>query len=395
MVHHKKRSKRHFDIILLATGLAFSALAFHIAASSLPESLDRAGIFSSPPEETSEAIPPKPKHVSTPEAVKAIYMTSWVASTKDWRESLAQFIRDTELNSIIIDVKDYSGHVFFDTEDPLVKSIGSEEIRVPDMKDFVEYLHDSNIYVIARITVFQDPVYAKKFPDEAVQQKNGKIWKDRKGLSFIDPGSQDFWKYIVAVARSSEKVGFDELNFDYVRFPSDGDMRNIAFPISGEKKKPEALESFFIYLQSELRSSGVPISADVFGMTTTNTDDLNIGQVLEKIVPYFDYVAPMVYPSHYPAGFHGYKSPASHPYEVVNFAMAKGVERMVAASTTPQKLRPWLQDFDLGADYTSDMIRAEKKAVYDAGLTSWMIWDPSNKYTKGAYDLTPIGANIQ
>ncbi|KKT62034.1 MAG: hypothetical protein UW55_C0018G0001, partial [Candidatus Giovannonibacteria bacterium GW2011_GWA2_44_26] len=127
------------------------------------------------------------------------------------------------------------------------------------------------------------------------------------------------------------------------------------------------------------------ISADVFGMTTTNTDDLNIGQVLEPIAKYFDYVAPMVYPSHYPATFRGFKNPAAHPYEIVLFAMNEGVKRLQAPTSTPMKLRPWLQDFDLGIDYGVTEVNAQKKAVYDSGLTSWMSWDASNKYTRGAY----------
>ena len=120
-------------------------------------------------------------------------------------------------------------------------------------------------------------------------------------------------------------------------------------------------------------------------MVTSNTDDLNIGQLLESIASYFDYVAPMIYPSHYPPTFHGYKNPAAHPYEIVRFAMERGIERLAAPTSTPTKLRPWLQDFDLGANYGVAEVNAQKKAVYDAGLQSWMVWDASNKYTREAY----------
>ncbi len=341
------------------------------------------GLLRTTPAVVEEA--PKPKHVKTPEAVKAIYMSSWVAGTKEWRAELVEFVKKSELNSIVIDVKDYTGRVSFDTENQKIKETGSEEVRVKDMKDFVETLHDAGIYAIARVTVFQDPYYSKKHLDQAVQKKNGTIWKDKKGLSYLDPGAREFWNYIIEIAKASEAAGFDELNFDYIRFPSDGNMRDIAYPISKNRNKVEALTEFFAYLNNALSDLPVPISADVFGMTTTNYDDLNIGQVLESIAPYFDYIAPMVYPSHYPPTFQGYKNPAAHPYEIVYFAMSKAVLRLSAPTSTPSKLRPWLQDFDLGINYGAAEVEAQKKAVYDSGLTSWMIWDAGNKYTREAY----------
>ena len=156
----------------------------------------------------------------------------------------------------------------------------------------------------------------------------------------------------------------------------------------------EVLSEFFAYLDSQLADISIPISADVFGMVATNYDDLNIGQVLEQIAPHFDYIAPMVYPSHYPPTFQGFKNPAAHPYEIVLYSMSKAVERLIAASSTPasptsqggpSKLRPWIQDFDLGATYDAEKVRAEIQAVYDSGLTSWMSWDAGNKYTRDAY----------
>jgi hypothetical protein len=254
------------------------------------------------------------------------------------------------------------------------------------------------------VTVFQDPLYTRKNPSEAIKRaSDGGVWKDRKGLSFVDVGSQPFWNYIGAMAKESYALGFDEINFDYVRFPSDGNMKDIVYPLEklGVKTKHEALNKFFTYLDVELRQKlKIPISADLFGMVTTNTDDLGIGQVLEDALSHFDYVAPMVYPSHYPVGFNNWKKPATVPYELIKFTMGRAVARADAlasstASTTPiskaamrGKLRPWLQDFDMGADYTADMVRAQMKATYDVGLDSWMLWDPKNVYTRPA--LLPV-----
>lgn len=336
----------------------------------------------------------KVQHIKTPEPVKAIYMTSWVAGTPKWRAELVDFIKKSEINSLVIDIKDYSGKIAFDTKSEHVDKAGSEEVRIPDLKEFIKILHDNNIYTIARITVFQDPHYARYNPTVAVKTKAGENWKDRKSLMYIDPSAEEFWNYTVAVAKSAEKIGFDELNFDYIRYPSDGNMRDIVFPISSLATttsidlpitKELLLENFFKYLKNALKDVGVPISADVFGMVMTNYDGLNIGQVLERIEPYFDYVAPMVYPSHYPPTFQGFKNPAAYPYEVVKYSMEKGVGRMIAASSSPLKLRPWLQDFDLGATYDASKIRAQIQATYDVGLTSWMMWDASNKYTREGY----------
>lgn len=224
-----------------------------------------------------EEEPPVITHLKTPQPVRGIYMTSWVAGDKKWRQGLVDLIDNTELNSVVIDVKDYTGIVSF----------GSSTARIPDIKDFITELHAKNIYVIARISVFQDPDFAKKFPELTTKKNDGlTMWKDRKGLPWIDPCSQEFWNYIVKIGKDSAAVGFDELNFDYIRFASDGDMKNIKYTYCPEKfSMSDEIQKFSEYLKSNLQEAGVPLSIDVFGMTTTHTDDLNIGQVLEKVEP--------------------------------------------------------------------------------------------------------------
>lgn len=331
--------------------------------------------------------PPLPKHIETPKSVKGIYMSSWVAGSPDFRSKLIKIIDETEINAVVIDVKDSTGVVSFKMDDPIIKKINPFENRIADADSLIKLLHDKNIYVIARIAVFEDPHLAKVRPDLAVKKRTtGATWKDRKGLAWVDMGSKEVWDYNIAVAKSAYEAGFDEINFDYIRFPSDGDMNDIMFPSfqGKELNKPEELRIFFHYLSYRMKEVGVPISADLFGMTTTNMDDLNIGQVLENAIPYFDYISPMVYPSHYPRNFNGYKNPAEVPYELIKFVMGRGVERMISASSSPEKLRPWLQDFDMGAVYTADMVRAQIKATYDVGLSSWLLWDPANRYTVGA-----------
>jgi hypothetical protein len=367
-------------------------------------------------------------HIPTPNVVKAIYMSQCVVGTPSFRDKLVALIDETELNSVIIDVKDFSGKIGFTTDNPVLVGAVSDACGANDMKEFIKVLHSKNIYTIARITVFQDPYYTGVHPELAVKKaSDGGVWKDHKGLAFIDVGAQPFWEYIVELGRESYAIGFDELNFDYVRYPSDGNMKDIAFTFSKGVSKAEMLERFFAYLYESFATGEIPtfglrpsrrdasdvtrpaLSVDLFGYTTTNTDDLGIGQVLERALPYFDFVMPMVYPSHYNSGFIGIAKPATSPYAVVKYSMDASVRRarllgLAGASTATstdmvflrgqsqkghgniniQQMRPWLQDFDMGATYTSDMVRAQMQATYDAGLTSWALWDAGNTYTRGA-----------
>jgi len=336
-----------------------------------------------------------PTHVELPKSVRAVYMTACIAATPSLRKNLVKLVKETEINSIIIDIKDYTGTISFPSENPELKGVHGEGCVASSMREFVDQLHKENIYVIGRITVFQDPYFSKARPDLAIKRADGvTVWKDYKGLSFIDVGAKDFWDYILALSKESyNDIGFDELNFDYIRFPSDGNMKDISYPFSEERVnadpilgKAEALRDFFAYLNEGLKDIDVVLSADLFGMTMTNEDDLNIGQILEYAEPYFDFISPMVYPSHYPKWFNGYENVNSYPYEIVKYSMDKGVERMLNASSSPLKLRPWLQDFDYPVTYTAEMVRAQKRAVYDAGLDSWMLWSPSNRYTKEALE---------
>lgn len=380
-----------------------------------------------------------PLYLETPKPLKAIYMTQCVAGTPSFRAELLGLIEETELNAVVIDVKDFSGGIGFTTDHPELTPYISDRCRASDMRELVRQFNEKGIYTIARITVFQDPLYAELHPELGVKYASNPeaLWTDNKGLHFIDVSAKPFWDYIITLSRETHKLGFDELNYDYIRFPSDGPMKDIHFPHSGDTPKAVALERFFAFLHEEMKNpSAYPrgveppvISADLFGMTTTNYDDLNIGQQLERTLPYFDYVAPMVYPSHYPAGWHGFQNPNLYPYEVVNICMETAARRaeaktspietrmsepvyetitIEAASSTagttttqtkkvltgeytkPQfdrnKLRPWLQDFDYGGNYDVAEVRTQIQATYDAGLHSWMLWAPSNRYTRGALE---------
>jgi hypothetical protein len=448
-----RMSEGHIVLALVVLAVATAAVLFFAVPAytgvvydrSAPQTEKDEGFITVDASSTEEVLPATttttsvydyPNYVPVPEAVRSIYMSQCVVGTPSFRNDLVELVEETELNSIIIDIKDYTGMIAFDTDNPVLTDSVSNQCGARDMKEFIATLHEKGIYVIGRITVFQDPFYSARYPELAVKfaEPAGSVWKDHKGLSFIDVGAKPFWNYIIELSLESHKLGFDELNYDYVRFPSDGPMKNISFDWAGNKAKAIALEEFFQYLHKEIKDpSKYPvgieppvISADLFGMVTTNYDDLNIGQVLERALPYFDYIAPMIYPSHYPDGFNGWQDPNTVPYELIKFVLDSAVERTEATdtsiawfgseaiyetvivppvgTTTPtttkqvatgrytkpaydkDKIRPWLQDFDYGGDYDVAEVKAQIQATYDAGLDSWMLWAPSNRYTRGALE---------
>ena len=404
--------------MVLATILMFGSGA-HVAASydgslAATQSASAVQEFKAPTVPLPVVPPPPPVHLPEPEHIRAIYMSACAVGTPSYRESLESLIKNSSvphLNAIVIDVKDFSGGISFPTDNPTLAPFVSNKCGAKDMRSYIAKLHAENIYVIARITTFQDPMYTKAHPDQAVQKRGGGVWTDNHGLAFVDVGAKPFWDYIATLGKESYNLGFDELNFDYVRFPSDGPMSLAVYSWDKGKTKSEALESFFQHLSGELKPTGAKMSADLFGMTTTNEDDLNIGQVLERALPYFDYIDPMVYPSHYPTGFNGYKDVNEHSYDIVHFSLARAVARAIAPTTTveafdekpiteitasssttpPQayekpvfaasKIRPWLQSFDYPVPYTPAMVKEQIKATNGVGLEGWIFWDAANKYT--------------
>lgn len=362
----------------------------------LPEPEAPSATAGSPKVLAQESNVPKQKPLAEPpDSVQAVYLTSWTAGTASRLNSLLTLLREDEaLNAMVIDIKDYSGYLAYRTEVPEARASGAEDdLRIADINALVKKLHDENVYVIGRISVFQDPILAEARPEWAVQSTNGGIWKDRKGLSWLDPGAEPVWDYNLAIAKDALERGFDEINFDYIRFPSDGDLKTIRYPFSDEATpQRRIIREFFEYVRESL--PGVKISADIFGLTTVAGDDLGIGQVIEDAYRYFDYVAPMVYPSHYASGFIGFKNPAAYPYEVVKHSLEGALLRRQAlvnsTSTVGQvgKLRPWLQVFDLGATYDREMVLAQIRAVEEVlnnasssdAWAGWMLWDPKNTY---------------
>ncbi len=328
-----------------------------------------------------------------PPYIKGVYLTSWTASDQGRVGHFIDLVNRTELNAVVIDIKEVDGGIAFDTRSSLIDALGTENIMIQDINQLIDKFHKENVYVIARIVVFKDKILPKIKPEWALKNKEGGIWRDWAGRIWLNPTSKEVWDYHIELAREAVRAGFDEINFDYIRFPSDGDISQIDYSQFGnlastsasynEVPKAELMEEFFKYLSQGLKPTGVFLSADLFGLTLWHegSNDMNIGQILELALPYFDFICPMVYPSHYPNGFENFPNPAEYPYEIIKMNLERGQGRLIEGGA---KIRPWLQDFDMGAIYDSRMINLQKQAVYDTDSYGWTLWNPANRYTEEA-----------
>ncbi len=312
------------------------------------------------------------------DVVKGLYLTAYSASNPTKRKQIVDLISTTELNAVVIDIKDYSGYVLYDSTVPLVDELDLESIRLKDVPAIIKEFHDAGVYVIARQTVFQDPVLAEAKPEWAFASTYGGIWRDTKGLAWVNPSVTEVWKYNMDIAHEAVNLGFDEINFDYVRFPSDGDTSAVVYTYNEDQERYDVMRSFFQYIQTSFATSTAQTSLDMFGFVMERHDGMSIGQRLEDAVGTVDAIAPMMYPSHYPSGHLGLSNPAAHPYEVIANGMEKGVPYVADSKT---KIRPWIQAFNIGAVYDADKIRAQIDAVEAYPNGGWLLWNAANRYT--------------
>ncbi len=337
-------------------------------------------------------FPCLPKRLS-PVKVRALYLTGWIVGIPSKLEHYAKLADETEVNSYVVDVKDVDGHVGYTSTVPeVVKNAAIEKRYNP--KKVVDTFHAHDVRVIARVTCFKDPVGAAAMPELAIQRVGGGVWKDDKGKTWLNPYKREAWAYIVSIAKEALTFGFDEIQFDYVRFPSDGRVQDIDF--GGETRpKYEAINGFLAYAREQMPD--VIISADVFGIICVSAADTeDIGQYLELVVQNVDYLSPMVYPSHYAFGqiVNGrkYDRPDLEPHAVVLGTLERAKERIAKVNgCEAARFRPYLQDFTatwLGSgrykSYTPDDVRAQIKAVTDAGYDEWILWNARTNYSEAA-----------
>ncbi len=364
---------------------AFLILALAVGIVAWQEGLDGKLPFGIFEEKKSPAV----LRVPLPVEVRGLYWTVETAGTLRGEELLT-YMREMGLNAAVIDLKNDGGAIGFFVQDKTLESYQMNEPYITDLDGLLKRLGEQGIYRIARLTVMKNKVFAEAHPEIALRTRKGNFWQDNIGGLWLDPTAAAVTDYALALAREAYTRGFDEIQFDYVRFPSDGILSNIVYPIyDGTKTEIGVMQEFWKKL-GVLRDEGIPVSHDLFGMTFWRTEDFGIGQRLADVYPYADFISPMVYPSHYPNRFEGYGNPALYPYEIVNKSLNEGAKLLEQETQIPpeesrKKFRPWLQDFDLGATYTASLIEAQIKAARDAGVSGWMLWNARNVYEPAEY----------
>ena len=304
-------------------------------------------------------------------------------------EKILGIVEATEINALVIDVKNDEGLVAWKSDVEIVNRVGSNwNTPMKDFDTLMNYLKEKEIYTIARIVAFKDPFFAKNNPDHAIQLNSGGVYLDRSGFAWVNPFDQYVWDYVISVSQEAALRGFDEIQYDYVRFPDNAKYYNpiTYFPGRNDRDKDEAIRDFLLYAREKLDPYNVHVSADVFGVVTHSWDDKpeDIGQTWRMIANSTEYICPMIYPSHYGYGFYGFNVPDQYPYEVVRTALLEALERN-AAQRNPAIIRSWYQGFTATwvkgyIPYEEDAIGKQIAAGVELGLNEYIIWNASNTY---------------
>ncbi|MFQ6000164.1 MAG: putative glycoside hydrolase [Anaerolineae bacterium] len=312
---------------------------------------------------------------------KGIYITFGLLASEEKVRALIDMVARTELNAIVVDIKGDSGRLAYPSENPLALEIGAELRGWMEVQELLRLCRERGIYTIARLVVFKDSVLAKGRPDWAVKRPDGALFTDGKGSLWVDPFREEVWEYNIAIAREVAALGFDELQFDYIRFPTDGETGSLVYSQpSTEESRYGAIRDFMAQLEGALEPFGVFTSADLFGLTAWLDHEANIGQMVENVAPYVDYLSPMLYPSTFTPGllhWEADKRPTEYPYEVVYESLIR------MRSRTDKPLRPWLQhyaDYRYHLPFGLEEYRAQREAAYDAGADGWLFWNASGIY---------------
>ena len=345
------------------------------SASSAP------GTAASGPRSTSASVSGRlsPADVAV---VRGLYVNRWAAQSPARMRSLIAIADTTEINGFVIDLKDEFG-LNYRSGDPKVSRNAGNSGAIPRLGPLLDTLHARGILPIARIVVFKDSVAARVNSDHTIRRPDGAPWRDKEGLMWVNPYDREIWEYNIRVAEEAVRLGFPEIQFDYIRFPEPyASLPKQVFPGADSLSKPKALAAFLKEACGRIQKLGGRCTADVFGLVTTVPGALEIGQSWESLAPVTDVLLPMVYPSHYPRGAFGIDRPNADPYTVIKVAITRARERNSAIGLpVAEQVRPWLQAFSLGQPpYEAHHVREQKRGVYDAGYDGWVLWHPGTKY---------------
>jgi hypothetical protein len=394
---------------LLAPALAAALLA---ACADVPgaqppadtaRSAARASSPTAPDTLHADSLPrPRVPLVATPDTLRGLYVNRWAAIGQKIYK-LIDVAKRTEVNALVIDVKDDRGYLLYPSRVPLARQIGADAQNSEIMpmshkrlRAMLDTMRAHDIYPIARIVVVKDPMLADKKREWAIKRRtDGEPWLDKNGKPWLDAHQKGVWDYAVDLAIEAIDLGFSEVQFDYVRFPDEKRLvREASFPLAAGRTRAEVIRQQLGDARKRLAPLGVPMTIDVFGLTTSDTTDMGIGQRWEAFIDQADAVLPMTYPSHYAPGSYRIAKPNANPYDIIDAAL-KDAKRRTAGVEGAARIIPWYQDFTLGPPrYGVTEVRAQMKAGYDNGVASWILWNPSSNYTLGALrDEKSAGAN--
>lgn len=324
--------------------------------------------------------------------VKGIYVSGPIAGHSKMDE-LIELVDTTELNAMVIDVKNDDGRITYQLDqDTVASQIGADINYVPDMNALVKRCKEKDIYLIARIVAFKDPYLAQQCPDYAVKTKAGEIFRDKSGLAWVNPYNHEVWDYLIEVATQAANIGFDEIQFDYIRFSTDLKSDKLDFgPEAENKSKTDIITEFTQYAYNELSDLGVYVAADVYGTIIESKIDQDIvGQNYVEMASNLDYICPMVYPSHYANGVYGIPIPDAQPYDTVKAAMQSAAKQLSVIPKENRAInRVWIQSFtaswvDGHISYGPKQIRDQIHGAYDAGFDEWILWNAAVKYQRNS-----------
>jgi hypothetical protein len=317
------------------------------------------------------------------ENINAVYLTGAHLGDEATIQSIIDLAQTTDVNAVVIDMKE--GTVYYDTD---VQFFIDAEAVSPafDPAQLVQRFEEAGLYTIARIVVFNDPVVAENRPDLAIQTTSGDIWRGSNGAAWVNPYHQELWQPNIDLGIEAANMGFDEVQFDYVRFPSDGDLSTAEFGAQYTYEEDERVQNIVDFLtmaREQLTANGIKTAADVFAIIAIFPDDQGIGQRFADFTAVVDYICPMIYPSHFTAGPLGMdESPNGNPYDTVLITMNSAAGKVPGQQL---KIRPWIQDFTMGEpSYGVTEVQAQVDAALEAGASGWMLWNPDSSFTAGA-----------
>jgi hypothetical protein len=370
----RRAARRRKRIRRTAGGIALLLAAAAVAAGARELDTDAEPTRKAAPAKAAKK--PKRQGPEVPAEIRGVHVTMALASIPG---KLREYASMLGLNTVELDVKDENGEVAFHRlAPPLARRVGAA-MRYYDPRKATRYLHRQGIYVIGRVVCFEDPILSEKRPDLAIQTTGGGVWRNHAGLGWTNPYDKRVWDYNLEIAKAAVRAGFDEIQFDYVRFPSDGDIESAVFPGKRKEAMSATIARFVHYATKRLHAIGARVSVDVFGLSATR--NLGIGQSPRRLAKIVDAIYPMVYPSHYSSGEYGLSSPVSVPGRTVGRSLRDFRRQMRRGKA---ELIPWLEDFSFSGTTTLEHVQEQIRAARRWKSGGFLLWNPSGVYTTGA-----------